>query len=238
MDEVSRDHTRLPEASVDPSAALAAYRHFVGRDLTAVLAAIEGKACGATATTCPEVLASAGVSIGALESAALLKRMVGEINVAIHALGVLLCLPHILKPGETVEYLSLGAGNTGRSFDLETDRRVAEFKFIHWRGGAEAIRQNGLFKDFLLLAEHETEKSRHLYVLGLDHPMRFLQGRRSLRSVLGHHVKLERQFFAKYGDQYNTVRDYYLKHRSRVAIEDVSPWLPALIDEDASFQGA
>jgi hypothetical protein len=40
----------------------------------------------------------------------------------------------------------------GRSFDLETDRQVAEFKFIAWRGGAEAIRQNGLFIDIFRLA--------------------------------------------------------------------------------------
>jgi hypothetical protein len=32
----------------------------------------------------------------------------------------------------------IGAGYTGREFDLETNYRVAEFKFIHWRGGPEA----------------------------------------------------------------------------------------------------
>lgn len=45
-----------------------------------------------------------------------------------------MCLPHILEPDERVESVSLGAGNTGRDFDLETNVRVAEFKFIHWRG--------------------------------------------------------------------------------------------------------
>ncbi|WP_283814259.1 hypothetical protein [Bradyrhizobium aeschynomenes] len=44
----------------------------------------------------------------------------------------MLCLPHILEEGEIVDYVSLGAGNTGRPFDLETNRRIAEFKFIHW----------------------------------------------------------------------------------------------------------
>jgi hypothetical protein len=62
----------------------------------------------------------------------------------IHALGILLCLPHILRPGEVIDYVSLGAGNTGRAFDLETSLRVAEFKFIHGQGGPGSIRQNSL----------------------------------------------------------------------------------------------
>ena len=93
-------------------------------------------------------------------------------------------LPYILESGETVEYVSLGAGNTGRQFDLETNYRVAEFKFIHWRGGAESIRQNQLFKDFYLLAENETIKRKYLYVLGAKFPLHFLNGGRKLNSVL------------------------------------------------------
>jgi hypothetical protein len=62
---------------------------------------------------------------------------------------------HILRPGEVIDCVSLGAGNTGRAFDLETNLRIAEFKFIHWQGGPESIRQNSLFKDFYEMAEHE-----------------------------------------------------------------------------------
>ena len=39
-----------------------------------------------------------------------MKRLAGQINVTIHALGILLCLPHILEPSERVEPVSLGAG--------------------------------------------------------------------------------------------------------------------------------
>jgi len=60
-----------------------------------------------------------------LGAAGLIKQLAGQINVVIHALGILLCLPHILRPGEVIEYVSLGAGNTGRAFDLETNLRVA-----------------------------------------------------------------------------------------------------------------
>jgi hypothetical protein len=64
-----------------------------------------------------------------------MKQVAGQINVVIHALVILLCLPHILKDHEVIEYVSLGAGNTARAFDLETNQRVAEFKFIRWQGG-------------------------------------------------------------------------------------------------------
>ena len=111
----------------------------------------------------------------------------------IHAIGILLCLPHILEPDERVQYLSLGAGNTGKAFDLETDRRVAEFKFIHWRG-ADAVRQNGLFKDFYLLAEDPTTKQKLLYVLEEERPRSFLNGRRSLNSIMSTNRKLRHAF--------------------------------------------
>jgi hypothetical protein len=96
--------------------------------------------------------------------------------------------------------VSLGAGNTGKEFDLETNYRIAEFKFIHWRGGPESIRQNQLFKDFYLLSESRSEKRKYLYVIGREHPYDFLSGGRALSSVLSCNVKLLKQFEAKYGD--------------------------------------
>jgi len=53
-----------------------------------------------------------------------------------------------LQSGEVVEQLSLGAGNSGKSFDLTTNQRVAEFKFIQWKGGSESARKREFFKDF------------------------------------------------------------------------------------------
>ncbi len=182
------------------------------------------------------------LSYGALEetlnSAGQLKRLVGQLNVVIHALGILLCLPKILEAGETIESVSLGAGNTGRPFDLETNLRIAEFKFIRWQGGAETIRQNGLFKDFYLLAEHDTPKKKCLYVLETHHPVKFLNGGRALDSVLSKNVTLNRQFHSKYADSYRTVRDYYQPRESLVLIEDVSPWLAGLLDADEETEAA
>ena len=61
-------------------------------------------------------------------AALLVKRSAGQINVIVHAVGILVALPKILEPGELVQSLSLGAGNTGRAHDLETDRRIDEFR--------------------------------------------------------------------------------------------------------------
>ena len=194
---------------------------FAGPDLTRTLAKIEASLKGQTNSTCSDAVVGCGAQNDVMAAAALMKRVAGQINVVIHALGILLCLPHILKPDEVVEYVSLGAGNTGRAFDLETNQRVAEFKFIRWQGGPEAIRQNALFKDFYLLAEHPSLKSKYLYILGTERPLKFFNSRRSIASVLSGHVDLKEEVHLKYGDQYRTVRDYFGPRKSLVAIEEI-----------------
>ena len=204
---------------------------FTGVDLTETLGRLEDEARGVTAENCGAFVERAKASRRALAVAAELKQLAGQINVTIHALGILLCLPHILEPGETVDYVSLGAGNTGRRFDLETNLRVAEFKFIRWRGGPEAVRQNTTFKDFYLLAAHPTSKGKHLYLLDTEHALKFFEGGRALRSVLSRDQKLGRMFFERFGERFRTVGDYYAIHRDEVEIEDISPWLSELDEE-------
>lgn len=152
--------------------------------------------------------------------------MAGQINVVVHALGILMALPAILEDGERVEDLSLGAGNTGHNFDLETNRRIAEFKFITWQGGSESIRQNALFVDLYHLAEAETDKLRELYVTDLVHPLKFLAGGRSMKSILSKHGYVAEEFFARYGDRYLVARDYWYDAKDRVALVDVSTLVP------------
>jgi hypothetical protein len=205
---------------------------FSGADLTATLARIESELHGVNAQTCGSILSTVGAERQALAAAAALKRVAGQVNVAIHALGILLCLPHILEADEIVEYVSLGAGNTGRQFDLETSLRVAEFKFIRWRGGPESIRQNSIFKDFFLLAEADTDKRKYLYVLDTKHPLKFLNAGRALSSVLSKDARVERLFRAKFGDRFQRVRDYYLAHENKVTVADASAWVPELIADE------
>ena len=160
------------------------------------------------------------------ESAMTIKRMAGQINVIIHAIGILVALPHILDSDEQIESLSLGAGNAGKAFDLETSKRVAEFKFISWQGGPEAIRQNSLFVDLFNLASCKSEKKKCLYLVGMAIPKRFLMGRRNLKSVLSKNRSAYDRFFKIYGNKYSCVVDYYNDVKDAVEIVDLTALVP------------
>jgi hypothetical protein len=164
---------------------------------------------------------------GSLVTAALaLKRLAGRINDIVHAAGILVSLPYILMCDEVIESLSLAAGNTGRPFDLETDRQIAEFKFIEWRGGPESVRQNGLFIDLFNLATAESTKRRVIYVVGDQVPLRFLNNRRAIASVLSRNSGIEHRFRELYGERFSTVRDYFITIRDRVEIVDLAGLVP------------
>jgi hypothetical protein len=159
-------------------------REFKGVSLRARISALEQKLQHTNTGSLPVLYETFGIAPSLLSAALLLKRELSQINEVVHAAGILLAVPHIIRDDEIVQYLSLGAGNVGRPFDLETNLRIAEFKFIDWKGGAESIRQNQLFKDFYYLAEYDTDKERYLYVLGTTHPLHFFNGGRALRSVM------------------------------------------------------
>src|SRR4051812_24443464 len=90
--------------------AVALLQAFGAADLTRTLSKIEVSLRGVTAENCSAALAAYGAQKEVLAAAGLLKQILGQINVMVHAVGILLCLPHLLQPGETVEYVSLGAG--------------------------------------------------------------------------------------------------------------------------------
>lgn len=210
--------------------AISALQTFCGPDLTQTIYRIETSLRNATGDTCARAFSASRASSQVLGAAGLIKNIAAQINVVIHAVGILICLPRILQPGEVIEYVSLGAGNTGRAFDLETNQRIAEFKFIRWQGGPESIRQNALFKDFYAMAEHETAKAKFLYLLGTEHVDKFFNGGRAMSSILSRNVKLRHEFKEKFGDRYQTVRDYYLPRKELVEIYDVSPLVPELVE--------
>ncbi len=193
---------------------------------TAWIGGVEGRLAGTDGTKVRSLLEREGIGSDTLDATIQIKRMSGQINVLVHAIGIVNALPYILEPGEVVESLSLGAGNTGRDHDLETDRRVAEFKFITWRG-ADAIRQNSLFADLFNLANNPTKRAKYLYVVGKDIPLRFLENRRALNSVLKD-ARLATRFSAVHGNRYLTVRDYYDTIRGQVQIVDLVGVVPGL----------
>jgi hypothetical protein len=218
-----------PKSVTDLLKAILDLHGFTGSSLTRRIAALESALMNADAGSCSAILNRESVSRELLSGAYLLKRAAGQINVVIHALGILFVVPHILESGERIEYLSLGAGNTGRAFDLETTHRVAEFKFIHWQGGAETIRQNALFKDYYLLAEHSTPKRKYLYVLGTEHPLRFLRSGRSLKSIMSRNNMLWAEFQNRFGDRFSTVGEYFAYRQDDVCVVDISAMLGELV---------
>jgi hypothetical protein len=205
---------------------------FRGADLTKMLAGIEKSVKGLESAKCDKTVNASGASADVLAAAGMVKKLAGQINVVIHATGILMCLPQILELGEVVQYVSLGAGNTGRRFDLETDRRVAEFKFIRWRG-ADSIREGALFKDFYLLAEHFTPKRKYMYVLGTEYPLKFLNGGRAIESVLEKYARLLARFTETHRNTFATVRDYCQARGTQVTVADVSPWVSGLVADEA-----
>lgn len=220
----------MPSENEELIAAIAALERFSGSSgLTSRISDLEADLRGLDGSAVTSLLASGGVEDQTLAGALAVKAMAGQINVVVHALGILLALPAILENGETVEDLSLGAGNTGHSFDLETNRRIAEFKFITWQGGSESIRQNVLFVDLYHLAEAETDKLRELYVTDLVHPLKFLSGGRSMKSILSKHGFVAEEFFARYGDRYRVARDYWIDVKDRVDLVDISKLVPSFV---------
>jgi hypothetical protein len=83
------------------------------------------------------------------------------------------------------------------------------------------------FQTRVLLAEHPTHKRKYLYVLGTKFPLRFLNGRRALSSVLKD-APLAAVFRERYGERYERVRDYFLPRQKIVTIQDISGLLPGL----------
>lgn len=198
-----------------------------GTELTARIRAIEDSLTGKQRPAAEHTLATFDITDAVLTGALAIKELAGQINLVIHATGILVSLPHILARDERIESLSLGAGNTGREHDLTTDRRIAEFKFTQWRGGSESIRQNSLFIDLFNLASCETTKRRCMYVVGREHADRFLASRRALSGVLSHHEAVAARFRTEHGERFKTVADYAEYIKDRVEIVDLRDIAPA-----------
>ncbi len=203
-------------------------QQFEKDSLTDRISEVERTIRGANLESFKSIYESLEINPNLLDAAISLKQVAGQINVLIHATGILLSLPHILQEGEVIEALSLGAGNTGKKFDLETNQRIAEYKFINWRGGADTIRENSLFKDFYLMAEHDTPKKRYLYVIGTKYPLKFLGGGRALTSVMSKNISLWSDFQKRYGDKFSKVYEYYEYRKASVEIVDIAEIVPEL----------
>jgi hypothetical protein len=111
--------------------------------------------------------------------------------------------------------LSLGAGSSEtKRFDLETNRRIAEFTFIEWQGN-DNTRLQKIFKDFFRLAEFETAKSKELWLTDDTFVLKYLRSRTSVRSATHKHRNVWEIFQLKHPNV-KTVGEYYRFHESKV----------------------
>jgi hypothetical protein len=157
----------------DLQAAVAALLSFLELPLTQTVADLEQELAGKQRDGVERILDEHGIDGGLLGAALLARNRFGRINDVIHAAAIVLLLPDLLEPGEILKRPSLAAGNDPtRPFDLETDRRVAEFKLARWRG-ADAMRKRHVFKDLVHLAAESSDRSKQLFVLGAE-PIHFL----------------------------------------------------------------
>lgn len=202
-----------------------------GLPLTTRVAALEHALLGADMDSVAAIADDNDVAGDTLSAALAVRDAFGRVSDVIHALVITLALPRILDPGETVTVRpSLAAGNDpGRKFDLETDRRVAEFKVSGWTG-TDAMRKRGTFVDLVHVALDESPREKYVYVLG-DAPRRFLETTTS-SAAWGFNRKsaLQREAFEqRWGPAEDiTIADFRRTHAQSVQIVDLYDVIPEL----------
>lgn len=208
-------------------AAFELVRAFKGSSLATRIALLERETERKLKGQLPDILIHEHITAELLRSAVEVKRAASQIDEIVHAVGTLLALQDVLDEDEKIESLSIAAGNTGRSVDVDTNKRIAEFTFIDWKGGSESIRKQKLFKDFFCLAESETLKQRFIYVLGDDHAQRVFTTRSSCKGMLRKFAELQTAFVTKYGSDI-TVREYFELKKHLIQIVNLKSASPTV----------
>jgi hypothetical protein len=133
-----------------------------------------------------------------------------------------------LEPDEVLRRPSLAAGNDpSRPYDVETDRRVAEFKLARWYGH-DAMRKRQVFKDLVHLAADTSGRRTELYVLG-ERPLRFLRETGSSAAWGLDRFPATRQLFTtSFGSLDMPISDFTTGPASRVSLLNLEELLPAL----------
>lgn len=206
-------------------------RFLTDHDLTAHLAAAEATLQHAGPATSCEVITEYGFSEDLLDAALAVRTQVGRLNDVIHATVIARVLPLILEGGEVVvRRPSLGAGNDrSRPFDLETDRRIAEFKVAQWKG-ADTMRKRGLVSDLVHLALDESNRRAQLFVVGAR-PVRFLATSTStIAWALGRSSPHTRsRFEQRFGPATDfTIAEFVRVHGERIELVDLETLVPSL----------
>jgi hypothetical protein len=190
---------------------------FSGTNLASTIAELEYRSENLGKTQLAEQMAAAQIDSSLLKAAFIVKHAATQIDVVIHAIGMLVLLPSILDQDESIESLSLRAGSSEtKRFDLETNRRIAEFTFIEWQGN-DNTRLQKVFKDFFRLVEFETAKSKELWLTDDKFVLKYLRSKASVRSATHKHRNVWEAFQLRH-PSLKTVSEYYRDHESQVRL--------------------
>ncbi|MFI7517477.1 hypothetical protein ACIBVK_28670 [Micromonospora echinofusca] len=199
-------------------------------DLTSRIATLEADLHGVDRDTAAEVAAASELGFDVLHAALLVRKHAGRLSDVIHAAVIMQVLPLILEDGERVlRRPSLAAGNDpGRLFDLETNRRVAEFKMSVWKG-RDTMRKRGVFADLVHLAMAEPPRKAQLFVSG-PLPISYLRSSKgSAAWALGRSSpNLRRRFEEEFGSVEMSVRDFTAGPAKHVELIDLTDLLPTI----------
>lgn len=188
---------------------------FTGKNLTSTISKLQYKFENLGRDQIAQQIEAHQINADLLRAALFVKHSAAQIDVVIHALGILALLPTVLDPDETLESLSLGAGSSEKNrFDVETNRRVAEFTFIEWQGN-DNTRLQKMFKDFFRLAEYETTKTKELWLTDDQFVLKYLRSGTSIRSATHKHRNVWESFVEKY-PKLTKITEYYRLHESTV----------------------
>ena len=208
------------------SSAISKVASFKGFSLADTIASIEKNSVSAGVNGINQLRKSHNIDKQLLESASIVKHISAQIDVVIHSVGMIYALPYLLEQDEIIQGLSLGAGTAGSDFDLVTDKRIAEFKFIKWQGGSEAVRKKTLFQDYYKLVREETEKKKYIYLLNTEIPLKFLKGKSNILRLLSRNQSLRVDFQNRYKSRYDLVGDFFDAHKNVVQFVNLVDEIP------------
>jgi hypothetical protein len=208
--------------------AIAALLSFLEAPLTTTIGQLEHQLVDQAGDDVRSIVESHGISADLLSAALIARERLGRINDVIHAAAIAVVLPYLLEPDELLRRPSLAAGNDpSRPFDVETDRRIAEFKLARWRG-ADAMRKRQSFKDLVELAAEPSNRHRHLFVLG-DQPIHFLRTSKSTAAwALDRFPAVQSRFVEAFGPLDTPIHDFTKTQANHVELIDLEKRWPAL----------
>jgi hypothetical protein len=201
-----------------------------GGRVSGLLREVAAELYGADADAADGVAASAGFTPKLLSEAFTLRRHLGRLNDLIHAAAMTMALPHILEPDEVVSQRPWLAanGDPAHAFDLETDRRVADFRLAVWTG-KDATRKRALFQGLVHLAALPAERRPELYVAG-EAPLDFLRGSRSNAAwALNRGPESTKSLYLeRFEDLGMSIRDFTANLAAHVRLIDLGGVLPPM----------